>query len=343
MLLFQRLEQVLFNNSLSRLTLSLVGVLVSCAALASEDISAVLKKMAIADDALNYQGIFILRKSDNLISMRVEHGADERGVWESMESLNGEDRKIIRHNDEVYSYYPDRKLLTLSHNLSKKSLHPSVPENFDELQSYYKISRLKNDRIANRSTLVLDVNPDDKFRYGYRYWLDDETGVLLKCDLLNESGNVVEQMMFTKMDYLPEVPKAAFSDIDQTGYTLKQLDKARTEIQDSGWLVDKLPAGFKLTQTTSRKSDDAESLHLVYSDGLASVSVFIEPDAKGYHHLEGPSSMGALNAYGTRIDDHYVTVMGEVPANTVMRFAKSARQVASQDDARPDDTRPDDK
>jgi sigma-E factor negative regulatory protein RseB len=295
---------------------------------ANENLAALLKKMAQADDALNYQGIFIMRKADNLQALRVEHGADERGVWESMQSLNGESRKIVRHNDEVMSFYPARKLLTISHNMSKKSLHPRLPDNIDNIDkmaSYYSIARLDDDRIADRDTYVLQLTPTDKFRYGYRYWLDDETGVLLKCDLLNESGVVVEQMMFTQLEYLPKVPAAAFSSADTSGYTMKQLDTQRTAIEHSGWQVEQLPAGFMLTQATARKSKDAESMHLVYSDGLASVSVFIEAGANGDHHLDGAQSMGALNAFGTRVGANSITVMGEVPATTVMQIAQSAK------------------
>lgn len=307
-------------------------VLISCLLLVSHsavagDVSDLLRKMSSADERLNYEGVFVLRKSDKLMSMRVEHGRDERGVWESLESLNGEARKVVRVNEEVTSIYPERQLITVSRTKDKVSLHPTLPENLDKLEAYYQISRLDDDRIADHSAAVLYVMPNDKFRYGYRYWLDTNTGVLLKCDLLNERNEVVEQMMFTTLEYLPEAPASAFAEIDVKGYERQTLSKGRVAVSNAAWHVTGLPAGFMLTQSSIRKTDDSQSLHLMYSDGLASVSVFIEQGKKSHHQLDGASSMGALNAYGRRVGEHSVTVMGEVPASTVMQIAQSTKPV----------------
>lgn len=296
------------------------------------DVSDLLKKMTTASETLNYRGVFVLRKSDMLTTMRIVHGADSRGVWESLESLNGETRKVIRFNEEVTSIYPKRKLLTISHNKDKVSLHPTLPENLDKLEAYYKISRLKDERIADHGAAVLDVMPNDNYRYGYRYWLDTDTGVLLKCDLLNEKGAIVEQMMFTVLEYLPQTPALAFSPVDRKnykarGYKIRQLDSGRIVVDKASWHVTKLPDGFMLTQSSERKSKGAETQHLVYSDGLASVSVFIERGKKSHHRLDGVSSMGALNAYGTRSGEYFITVMGEVPVSAVMQIAQSTEPI----------------
>lgn len=301
-------------------------VLLAANTVSAGHVSDLLKKMSDADESLSYQGVFIMRKSDNLMTMRVQHGTDERGVWESLESLNGEARKVIRVNDEVTSIYPERKLIIVSNNKNKATLHPTLPENLDKLEAFYQINRLEDDRIAGHHTAVLDVKPNDGHRYGYRYWLDTETGVLLKCDLLNEQGTVVEQMMFTALEYLSAAPESAFNNINHADFDKKRLDKGRTDTQNVAWQVSSLPDGFMLTQSSLRKRGDDESVHLVYSDGLASVSVFIEQGEGTHHRLDGASTMGALNAYGSRVGKHFVTVMGEVPAATVMQIAQSTRQ-----------------
>lgn len=295
-------------------------------ALAGE-VSELVKKMTSASEKLNYQGVFVMRKSDSLTAMRVQHGADSRGVWESMEALNGETRKVIRLNEDVTSIFPERHLLTVSRNKHKTELHPALPGNLDKLEKYYRFSRLSDDRIANHKAAVIDVKPNDNYRYGYRYWLDIDTGVLLKCDLLNENGDVVEQMMFTVLEYLPKAPESAFTDINKKGFNVRELDSERNTVNGASWQVKELPEGFMLTQSSERKTEKSEHLHLVYSDGLASVSVFIEKGAETHHRLDGVSSMGALNAYGARYGDAYVTVMGEVPATTVMQIAQSTEPV----------------
>jgi sigma-E factor negative regulatory protein RseB len=295
---------------------------------AASEVSDLLKKMTDADERFNYQGVLVLRKSNNLVAMRVEHGTDERGVWESMMSLNGEARRVVRVNDEVTSIYPERNLLTVTHNANKHTLHPALPANLKNLEAYYTINRLKDDRVADLAAAVLDVVPNDGFRYGYRYWLDAETGVLLRCDLLNEKQRVVEQMMFTLLEYLPAAPASAFAVIDREGFEQKRLDPAPPVQPDPLWQVSDLPSGFMLTQSRARQTRVGEVWHLAYSDGLASVSVFIEPEARAARReREGASAMGALNAFSTHVDQHFVTVIGEVPAKTVMHIAQSVEPV----------------
>ena len=294
----------------------------SLPAVASE-VSGLLEKMTDADKHLNYQGILVLRKANNLAAMRVEHGTDERGIWESMVSLNGEARRIVRINNEITSVYPERQLLTVTHNADKSALHPALPANLKNLEAYYTIKRLNDDRVADRAAVVLDVAPRDGFRYGYRYWLDAETGVLLRSDLLNEKQQVVEQMMFTLLEYLPSVPVSAFSPIDREGFEERRLNQANPIRLEPAWQVGNLPTGFMLTQSRARQTRKGEILHLAYSDGLASVSVFIEPVRGARHEREGASKMGALNAYRAHVNRHVVTVIGEVPAMTVAQMAQS--------------------
>ena len=287
------------------------------------DVAGVVSGMSAAGKHANYEGTFVLRKSDRMMTMHVVHSVDDRGVWESMESLNGEARKIVRYNNEVISIYPGRKLVTISQIGDKLGLHPILPENLEKLANYYTINRMGDDRIAGRETSVLNLQPKDVYRYGYRYWLDRDTGVLLKCDLLDEKEEIVEQMMYTSFREHADVPQTAFELPKLDGYSRKTLNRNSGESARIGWRVTNLPKGFMLTQSTIRGDGDNESLHLMYSDGLASVSVFIESGENSPHYLEGSSKMGALNAYGTHIDGVQVTVMGEVPEATVARIAHS--------------------
>ena len=290
---------------------------------AASEVSDLLKKMTDADRLFNYQGVLVLRKSNHLVAMRIEHGSDERGIWESMMSLNGEARQVVRVNDEVTSVYPERQLVTVTHSKNKHTLHPALPANLEKLEAYYSIKRLKDDRIADREAAVLDVVPNDDYRYGYRYWLDAKTGILLRCDLLNEKRRVLEQMMFTMLEYLPEAPASAFSAVDLEGFEEKRLDLVHPVQENPVWQVNNLPSGFVLTQSRVRQAKQGEILHLAYSDGLASVSVFVEPAGVPHQKSEGASMMGTLNAYRVLVNQHFVTVIGEVPAMAVMQIAQS--------------------
>lgn len=312
------------------------------------DLFDMLQRMSEADQKQNYQGIFILRKSDNLSTLRVTHGNDEKGVWESLEALNGEPRKVIRRNNKVVSVFPKLELITIRLNAENQSLHQQLPENIDQLELFYSIKQLPDDRIADHLALVVDLIPNDKLRYGYRYWVDKNTGMLLRCDLIAEDNTVVEQMMFTSLNYLAQTPVQSFDLKQFQHYKQQQLDGAKTDVKQSAplqWVINILPKGFVLTQSTMRHSrlSSAQSsvaqatadkngkqpdlLHLVYSDGLASVSVFIERNQGPGKHLYGASTMGAVNAFGNSVDDYFVTVVGEVPVKTVQAMAQSTVKI----------------
>lgn len=309
------------------------------------DLLHMLKRMADADQKQNYRGTFVLRKSDSMSALRVTHGVDEKGVWESLEALDGEARKVLRHNNRVISIYPERQLLIIRHSDSIEPLHQQLPSNFDRLEKYYSIEQGEDDRIASRRTLVVTVIPKDDYRYGYRYWVEKDTGVLLRCDLMDHEDRVVEQMMFTSLDYLDEVPTDAFD--------LRQYKQFKQQVQRESdlevgfdalqWRIKQLPEGFMLKQANLRYLDPTKHsgkdfddsaataqpdlLHLVYSDGLASVSVFIEKNQGENKHLQGAATMGAVNAYGQPLGDFFVTAVGDVPMKTVQVIAGSMEYI----------------
>ncbi len=298
------------------------------------DLFDMLQRMSDADQNQNYQGIFILRKSDKLSTFKVLHGNDEEGVWERLETLDGESRQVIRRNNKIVSIYPERELVTIRHRENNPPLHLQLPDNIKQLDNYYTIQRLDDDRIANHPTLVVDLLSKDQYRYGYRYWVDKNTGMLLRCDLLAVDNTVVEQMMFVSLKYLKSSPEDSFEIASIKQYKRQVLDEHEVNVLPSTqlkWVVKMLPKGFMLTQSTMRHSQSpatsknvtTDLLHLVYSDGLASVSIFIEEDQGEDKHLQGTSTMGAVNAYGHSVGDHFVTVVGEVPITTVQSMARS--------------------
>ncbi len=298
-----------------------------------------LQGLSESDKKHHYQGIFILRKADTLSSLQVKHGHDGEGAWESMEALNGEPKKVVRRNNQVISILPARELVTIRHDNENQSLHFQLPDNIEKLAPFYTLQQLPNDRIARHPALVFDLIPNDKLRYGFRYWVDENTGMLLRCDLIDENNKVVEQMMFTTLEYLAQTPEQSFDVQQYQHFQQQRLDEAEIEVEHSAplkWAINVLPKGFALTQRTLRyrqyspaentvalKDRQADLLHLVYSDGLASVSVFIEKKQGAKKHVQGGFTKGAVNAFGNPVAGYFVTVVGEVPAKTVQTMALS--------------------
>lgn len=291
----------------------------------AEELDAWLDKMKQAMNSKNYEGTLIVRQQDNMQVMHVLHGVGEHGSWEVMESLSGEPREVIRKNGQVTTIFPGRHLLTIRRDLLAPAVRPQLPENREILRDYYQFNLVGEDRVARKATQVLQVKPRDQYRYGFRFWLDKDTGLLLKCDLLSEKGRVIEQIMFSDINLLDHSPISKNETESHADYKVIDLDQGRVEPTSHEWRVKKLPMGFTLTQTSTKPSNHGEGLvhQMVFSDGMASVSVFIEKNIPPDMGLDGLSSMGALNAYGQPVDDHHVTVIGEVPEATVKLIGES--------------------
>lgn len=308
---------------------TIIGILLCCIGFAShaEALDTWLDKMKQAVNSKNYEGTLVIRQRDQMHAMHVQHGVDDNGSWEVLESLSGEARKIIRKDGRVTTVFPGRNLLTVSRDM-RSPLHPRLPDNREILKKYYRIDLVGEDRVANKATQVLQVRPKDEYRYGFRFWLDKDSGLLLKCDLMDTEGRVVEQLMFSELEILEQSPESDFALDDKQDYRVIDLDYGRVEPASHQWRVRKLPDGFVLSRASSKPSNHGEGLvhHMVFSDGMASVSVFVEKHMPREMVLDGFSSMGALNAYGQPIDGYHVTVIGEVPEATVRLIGESIFQ-----------------
>lgn len=294
--------------------------------LQAESLDHWLDKMMQGMDARNYQGTLVIRQKDKMEALKVVHGSNAEGKWETLEFLSGEPRNVIRKDGKVTTIFPERKLVTISQDMVHSPLHPQLPKNRELLKQYYNINLLGKGRIAGKDTQVLEMMPKDQYRYGFKFWLENETGLLLKCDMLDENQNIIEQLMFSELNFLDQLPATRIP--EYADFQLIDLDHGREVQTESNWYARALPDGFMLTQNSIKPSFHGEGVvhHLVYSDGMASVSVFIEKQVQDQTSLMGVSNMGALNAYGQSINDFHVTVIGEVPISTVKLIGESVAQ-----------------
>ena len=287
-----------------------------------------INKMSGSSHQGNYQGTFVFWRDQKLEAMRVAHGSKDGNIWVSLESLNGEPRRLIHANGEVTSIFPDKELVSINEMTSGLPFHPDLPKDIKQLTKHYELSLQGQDRVANRQTQIILVKPKDTYRYGFKYWLDNETGMMLRCDVVNASKKVLEHMMFTDFEYLSSPPDMAFKKtlIPDRFKVLKQNEKRQLKAGDN-WFANTLPQGFMLTKNILKplRKKQAAVQQLVFSDGLASVSVFIDKNVSRPHNLDGHTSMGSVNAFGLMLDQHQITAIGEVPEDTVKLIAQSIR------------------
>lgn len=287
-----------------------------------------INKMTDSSHRGNYQGTFVFWRDQKLEAMRVAHGSKNGHIWVSLKSLNGEPRELIHVNGEVTSILPGKRLVSINEMTSGLPFHPDLPKDIEQLNKHYQLSLSGEGRIAEHDTQIVLVEPKDNYRYGFKYWLDKETGMMLRCDVINKKHIVLEHMMFTEFKYLNSPPEDSFkrTKIPQ-GYSIIKQNETQQLKAGNNWFAGQLPKGFMLTKNILKPmhKKQASVQQLVFSDGLASVSVFIDRNVTRPHNLDGHTTMGSVNAYGRMLDQHQITAIGEVPEDTVKMIAESIR------------------
>ena len=295
--------------------------------------------MKINDAAinLNYQGVFVYAYESRLESMRVVHQVSGGAIRERIYSLNDAPREIIRNDEQVWCYVPEKKIgVHEFREVSKQSFPNILPQHIEHLSDNYDLTLGRVSRIAERLAQQILILPLDEYRYGYALWADQETGLLLKSTLVDVAQRPIEQYMFTEVsidsiiqeaDLLPLTPKedlqwfSVKNENDEPNYAI---------VENPGWQVEKVPHGFKMSRQIKRLSPIRNKVmeHYVYTDGLAAVSVFIEMIGDDTQpKINGVSRMGAVHAFGYAQDGYHITVVGEVPSATVDMIGMSVTRV----------------
>jgi sigma-E factor negative regulatory protein RseB len=296
-----------------------------------------LERMSEALATRNYEGRFFHLRDSRSEAMRIFHRVDKSGrVTERLVSLDGSGREIIRNQAEVICYLPDRRTVLVEKRTDDNTLLAAVPSYNEQLEAHYNIERGPFTKALGRRTQVIMVQPRDQFRYGYKLWLDDETAMPLKSQLQDRDGKVIEQILFAELNFRERIPAESLKpSVSSEGFRWVRQDvqpRLAAE-QMGGWGVIRLPAGFRLTAWRMQfiAGSRVPVQHLVYSDGLASVSVFIEPSDPRAQPMRGLAQVGGAFAFSRALDGHQVTAVGEVPPVTVEAIAAS---VTKGDDAR---------
>jgi sigma-E factor negative regulatory protein RseB len=287
-----------------------------------------VQKMSDAMRNLNYRGDFVYVHENHLESMQISHYRDAHGEKERLISLNGEAREVIRDNQNLTCIWPSSRKVVV--DLSRKnSFSPIfIPEDIARLEKFYVMKLLGKDRVANMNAVVVHIDPKDKYRYGMKFWINEDNGLMMKSSLINENGKVVEKVMFTSLELFEGDEKPVIDTmpkIDES-FTLVRYhsgDSSKSFAADNSWQLGRTPGGFWRESVMKRKIPDSDYFvhQMVYTDGLASLSVFIERQTGVTS--QGGSSMGAVNAFIRILNNHSVTAIGEVPAATVKEIAES--------------------
>lgn len=255
-----------------------------------------------------------------------------------MFSLSGQQREVLRSGEKVTCILPDQQAVIRDHEGLRGLLPKLSRAAFEELGQVYELIQVVGDtRVAGRSCREVRVRSRDIYRYNYALCLDEESALPLDIRLIDDNGELLEQVIFTQIEFPEHIDDQFFqSAIDTQGFRqVSQQDNASTPIADEAgdavWEVRDLPEGFRLaTRETGRwPGFEGPVTQMVYTDGLAAVSVFATANQLPDEALQGLTRLGGVNAYGRMIDQHHVTVVGEVPQATVRFFGDNLRLTSS--------------
>jgi sigma-E factor negative regulatory protein RseB len=293
-----------------------------------------LMRMHEASRKRAYVGTFVVSSSSNMSSARIWHVCDGENQMERVESLTGPARSTFRRNDEVMTFHAQSKT-ALSEKRETMALFPNLLKSDDSAIGQFYVARQAGvERVAGFDADVVQLVPKDNLRFGYRIWSEKKSGLVVKLQTLDTEGRVLEQAAFSELQLDAPVSMAKLSHMmgNVEGYKVEKLDLLKTSALSEGWVLKTPVAGFKpmscfkrlVTHSDGSRSDNA--MQWIFSDGLASVSLFAENFDRQRHLQEGLVASGATQSLTRRLSDKtnewWLTVVGEVPTQTLSSFAQ---------------------
>jgi sigma-E factor negative regulatory protein RseB len=282
---------------------------------------------------LNYEGVFVHAHGGETETLRVIHRVGPDGVSERLLSMDGSGREFIRRNAELTCYLPDKHVVLVEKSSDSGLLLANLPRLEANQAGQYQISLLTRTRTSGRPVRVIAITPMDELRYGYRIWVDEASAMPLKTQLRSLSGEVLEQLVFTDLRLPVRIADSELqSAVDTRGFTFVHQDNGSSESSplSVSWLASMLPPGFRMTTSGRQVLPSGPVEHLVFTDGMASVSVFVDITREtGTSKHDDAARMGTSSAYSTMVQGYRVTAVGEVPPDTVRAIAQSIRTASN--------------
>jgi sigma-E factor negative regulatory protein RseB len=286
-----------------------------------------LDRMSAAVTTIEYEGTVIRRQNGEAQALKVVHKIIDGVVNEKVITQEGNGLEIIRIGNEVHCILPDKKSVLIEQWNDRSTLFSTLPSSEVSFGSEYDLSLVREERVAGRPAVLLAIRPHDSFRFGHRIWLDRETAFPLRTELVGNDGELIEQFKFADINLESAVSQQALAPSMNLDNFTWYSDPVRVEAADieTNWVCDDLPAGFRVISTRHEQlpGADAPVTHIVYGDGLATVSVFIAEQQD--QEIARRSNVGAASSFSIESGEYQITAVGEVPAETVQRIASSMR------------------
>ena len=293
-----------------------------------KSIHAWLERLHEAARRRAYIGTFVVSSGPEIAASKIWHVCDGTQQLERIETLTGAPRTTIRRNDEVVTFSPDTKVALRERREALRLFPDVLRAPGQQIEALYGARAHGQERVAGFDALVVDFVPKDSLRYGYRIWSEKSTGLVVKLQTRDGAGQVLEQVAFTELQLdAPVKMDALIKQMDNTaGYQVVKPELRKTTPDAEGWRLKQEVPGFQSMSCHARgdvAGRASPTVQWVFSDGLASVSLFLETFDPKRHTKEKRMSTGATHTLSRRLGDHWVTALGEVPPETLSLFVQS--------------------
>lgn len=282
-----------------------------------------LARIVGASQRLSYVGTFVYQSGSQTETSRITHVVDSSGEREKIEALDGSPREVVRTNDEIKCFLPAEQRVIVDRLANRKLFPARLPASLSGLAENYDVRLGGVARVAGLDSRLVIIDPKDNLRYGHLLWADRDSGLLLKARMVNEKNEGVEQFYFTQLQIGGVIDRDALKSRYGAASADWRVSNGRvieTAMRDDAWVFSVQVPGFKRSAGVKRQLQDdaAPMMHYVFSDGLAAISVFVEPMVdKQESRKAGTYGAGAINVYKRIVGDHVVTLVGEVPARAL--------------------------
>lgn len=294
----------------------------------ADDSWQLLQNAANAARELSYRGIFVYQTGSNTRSVQITHMNYGQGEYARSVVLDGSPREVLSQGSELVIYSPKNEKVVITKRRAQNLFPALLPPDIEDLKASYEVRMGGQERVGGRTGQIVFLDSRDQYRYGYKFWADQQYGLILKSITFNENNDPVEQITFTQLTLLDTKEMDWFQPtVDPTkSYVMEEESVALTPADMASIEITQLPAGYRRIDQVKRKVSGKRDpvTHCIFSDGLATVSLFIEPLNKRHPKI-GPYSMGATNFYTQINNDYQIVAVGEVPAATVAQLANAVK------------------
>ena len=290
-----------------------------------------LQKAAVAAHALSYQGVFVFQTSQQTKAVQITHLFNGQGEYARSVVLDGSPREVFSQGHDLVIFSPKDQHVVIEKRRAQNMFPATLPVDLSSVKESYDLKLGEVERMADRTAQVIYLQPKDGLRYHYKCWIDLEYGLLLKTEMTDSHNALIESIGFNQVSLMHTLDLDWFQPKIDSKKSYIMEETVAQPLEGSAdmpsWSVKPVPKGYRQIEQSLKfvHGKNVPLMHLVYSDGLASVSLFIEPILRGAKPRTGHVNVGFTSFYANINNGYQVTAVGEVPEAAVEKFATAVR------------------